>query len=230
MCQPQRRMKEELEKLLDIGFIYPISDNEWVSPIVLVPKKKGKWSTCVDYGELNKATKRDHFSLPFIDQVFDGLQFDLTIIDKPGKENVVADFLSRISFPTDEEGMVDDQIPDEHLFYLSILSLWFFDIVNYLVATKFPPNLSSSKKRNIVSKSTPFTLVGGNIFKLGPYKVLRRCFREEEVFDILLACHDGPSGGHFTTKRIVFKVLQTHYYCPTLHQVARRCTSRCDQC
>ena len=35
-------VKEELQKLLDVGFIYPISKSEWVSPIVLVPKKNGK--------------------------------------------------------------------------------------------------------------------------------------------------------------------------------------------
>ena len=48
--KPQRRMnlavkdifKEELQKLLDVGFIYPISYSEWVSPLVLVPKKNGK--------------------------------------------------------------------------------------------------------------------------------------------------------------------------------------------
>ena len=47
--QTQRRMnpalkdivKEELQKLLDAGFIYPISDSEWVSPLVLVPKRTG---------------------------------------------------------------------------------------------------------------------------------------------------------------------------------------------
>ena len=66
-------VKEELQKLLDVGFIYPILDSEWVSPLVLVPKKNGKWRICVDYRELNKATKKDHFPLPFINQVLDGL-------------------------------------------------------------------------------------------------------------------------------------------------------------
>ena len=37
-------------------------------------------------------------------------QFDLTIVDKPGKENVVVDFLSRLDLPADEDGTVDDQI------------------------------------------------------------------------------------------------------------------------
>ena len=79
--QPQRRtnlalkniVKEELQKLLDAGFIYPMSNSEWVSPLVLVPKKNGKWRICFDYRELKKATKKDHFPLPFIDQVLDGL-------------------------------------------------------------------------------------------------------------------------------------------------------------
>ena len=64
MRQPQRRMnpalknvvKEELQKLLDIGFIYPISDSQWVSPLVMVPKKNGNSRICMDYRELNKAT------------------------------------------------------------------------------------------------------------------------------------------------------------------------------
>ena len=38
-----------------------------------MPKKNDKWRICVDYQELNKATKKDHFPLPFIDQVLDGL-------------------------------------------------------------------------------------------------------------------------------------------------------------
>jgi len=66
-------VKEELQKLLDAGFIYPISYSKWVSPLVLVPKKNGKWRICVDYRELNKATKKEHFPFPFIDQVLDGL-------------------------------------------------------------------------------------------------------------------------------------------------------------
>ena len=66
-------VKEEIQKLLEEGFIYPISDSEWVSPLVIVPKKNGKWRVCVDYRELNKATQKDHFPLPFIDQVLDTL-------------------------------------------------------------------------------------------------------------------------------------------------------------
>ena len=95
-------------------------------------------------------------------------QFDLTIVDKLGKENVVADFLSRLDLPAGEEGTVDDQMPNEHLFAISVLSPWFTDIENYLVSTQFPPHLSSKEKSKIVRKSAPFTWIGGNLFKLGP--------------------------------------------------------------
>ena len=55
--QPQRRMnpvlreivKNELQKLLNVVFIYPISDSQWVSPLFIVPKKNGIWRVCVDY-------------------------------------------------------------------------------------------------------------------------------------------------------------------------------------
>jgi hypothetical protein len=66
-------VKEELQKLLNADFIYPISNSEWVSPLVIVPEKNGKWRVCVDYRALNKSTQKDHFPLPFIDQVLDNL-------------------------------------------------------------------------------------------------------------------------------------------------------------
>ena len=51
ILKPQHRLnphlkyivKEGLQKLLDVNFIYPISDSKWVSPLVVVPKKNGKW-------------------------------------------------------------------------------------------------------------------------------------------------------------------------------------------
>ena len=80
--EPLRRMnhalndivKQELKKLFTAGFIYPIFDSKWVSPLVVVPKKvTGKWHICVDFREINKATLKDYFLLPFIDQVLDTL-------------------------------------------------------------------------------------------------------------------------------------------------------------
>jgi hypothetical protein len=79
--QPQRRMnstlkdivKEELQNLLHVNFIYPISYTKWVSTLFIVPKKNVKWRICMDFRDLNKARFRDYFPLPFIDQVLDTL-------------------------------------------------------------------------------------------------------------------------------------------------------------
>ena len=64
-------IKEEIQKFLDDSFIYIILDIGWVSPLVFVLRKGGKWRVCVDYRELNKATRKNHFPLPFIDQLLD---------------------------------------------------------------------------------------------------------------------------------------------------------------
>eukprot|EP00253_Pinus_taeda_P025005 PITA_25005 len=136
----------------------------------------------------------------------------------------------RLDLLAGEEGMLDDQMLDEHLFSISVLPPWFADIANYLVSAQFPSHLSSKEKRKIVRKSAPFTWIRGNHFKLGVDQILRGCVREEEFFDILLTYHDGPYGGHFAAKRTAFKILQAGYYWPTLHQDVRRYISQCDLC
>jgi hypothetical protein len=69
-------VKEESQKLLNANFIYPISDSKWVSSLVIMPKKNGKWRVCVEFRDINKETLRDYFPLSFIDQVLD------TFLDK----------------------------------------------------------------------------------------------------------------------------------------------------
>nr|GEX79476.1 reverse transcriptase domain-containing protein [Tanacetum cinerariifolium] len=97
--QSQRRVnpkihdviKKDVEKLLDAGLIYPISDSPWVSPVHCVPKKGGitvikndenelvptrlvtGWRVCIDYRKLNEATRKDHFPLPFMDHMLERL-------------------------------------------------------------------------------------------------------------------------------------------------------------
>jgi hypothetical protein len=86
-----REVLKEVLKLLKAGVIYSVSDSEWVSLVQVVLKKGGMtvihneknelipqwtvtcWRMCIDYQKLNKATRKDHFPLPFIDEMLERL-------------------------------------------------------------------------------------------------------------------------------------------------------------
>jgi hypothetical protein len=84
-------VRNEVLKLLNAGIIYPIADSRWVSLVHCVPKKGGitvmpnennelipqrvvvGYSMCIDFRKVNKVTKKDHYPLPFIDQMLERL-------------------------------------------------------------------------------------------------------------------------------------------------------------
>nr|AAP44597.1 putative polyprotein [Oryza sativa Japonica Group] len=67
----QEAAKTEVQKLLRPGVIQEIDHLEWLANPVLVRKSNGKWRTCVDFTDLNKACPKDDFPLPRIDQLVD---------------------------------------------------------------------------------------------------------------------------------------------------------------
>jgi hypothetical protein len=60
----------ELRKILEAGF-KEVFHPTWLTDVVLVKKKNGKWRMCVDYTSLNKACPKVPFPLPRIDQIVD---------------------------------------------------------------------------------------------------------------------------------------------------------------
>ena len=65
------KVKAELEKQWDASFLEVVRYPQWVSNIVVVPKKEGKIRVCVDFQNLNKASPNDDFPLPHIDVLVD---------------------------------------------------------------------------------------------------------------------------------------------------------------
>jgi hypothetical protein len=66
-------LKEQLQELLDNGYIHP-SASPWGAPIIFVPKKDGTQRMCVDYRSLNKVTIKNKYPLPRIDDILDQLK------------------------------------------------------------------------------------------------------------------------------------------------------------
>ena len=84
-------VRTEILKLLAIGILYPIADSKWASLVHCVPKKGDTtivlndknelipqriiigYRMCIDYMKLNKATRKDHYLLSFIDQMLESL-------------------------------------------------------------------------------------------------------------------------------------------------------------
>ncbi|GJY60133.1 putative nucleotidyltransferase, ribonuclease H [Tanacetum coccineum] len=101
MKNQRLRAEVKCSRLRMLGFILYFSgvtslrgrllDSSWVSPIHVVPKRGGmtivlndnnelicsrtvtRWRVCIDYRKLNDATRKDHFPLPFIDQMLERL-------------------------------------------------------------------------------------------------------------------------------------------------------------
>lgn len=54
-------IKEEVQKLLNAGFIKEVQFPEWLENVVVVKKAKRKWHMCVGYTDLNKSCPKDHY-------------------------------------------------------------------------------------------------------------------------------------------------------------------------
>jgi hypothetical protein len=72
-------------------------------------------------------------------------EFDITIIDELGKNNVETDLLSRLTKNTDNSP-VEDSFLDEHLFAMSAHTPWYVDIGNYLVVGKLSHHISPRER------------------------------------------------------------------------------------
>ncbi|GJY48385.1 reverse transcriptase domain-containing protein [Tanacetum coccineum] len=212
VIQPQRRLnpkvqdvvKNKIVKLLDSVLIYPISNSSWISPIHVVPNKGGMivvlndnielipsstvigWRVCIDYRKLNDATRKDHFPLPFIDQM---------------AECLAANHLSRLENPdfgafTEEE--ITDKFPNEHLIILKTKlnddEPWYADYVNYIVGKIVPLNWTPKKRRRFFSQVKNYFWDEPYAFKLCPENVMRRCVAGNKILEILAHYHSGPTG------------------------------------
>ncbi|GKB31402.1 reverse transcriptase domain-containing protein [Tanacetum coccineum] len=236
--QSQRRVnpkiheviKKEVLKLLDAGMIYPISDSPWVSPVHCVPKKGGitvvaneeneliptrlvtGWRVCIDYRKLNEATRKDHFPLPFMDQIsLKRASTEAPILRCPGLEPTFEILMCDASDSRlENQGHKVEHFPLETLGVIySESTPWFADYANFHVGNFIINRNEDQQKKKILSKS----VVHG-----------------QEAIDILSACHEGPTGGHHSANLTARKVFDASFFWPTIYRDAHTMIKSCDTC
>ncbi|KAK9063928.1 hypothetical protein SSX86_017800 [Deinandra increscens subsp. villosa] len=156
-------------------------------------------------------------------------EFDLEIRDKSGKQNLVADHLSRI-INNEEPIPLDDSFPDEHLFATQVTTPWYADIVNYLVTNEFPSELSRAQKDKIKKEARRYVWDEPYLWKYCADQVMRRCVDKSEVPSILDFCHSQACGGHFGPKRTAHKVLESGFYWPSIFLDSYMFCKSCERC
>ena len=100
-------------------------------------------------------------------------EYDFEIIVKLGRLNVGPDHLSRLESgeePTD----LEDSLPDAQLFSIQIIDDYFVDIIEFLTAGSAPAEYSEKQRKQLVVKAIDFTIIVGQLYKLGPDEILRQ--------------------------------------------------------
>jgi len=71
-----------------------------------------------------------------------------------------------------------------------------------------PREYTVIQKKQLVLRATDFSLIVGQLYKMGPHEILRRCVMEAEKPLILAESHEGIAGGHYAGKATAHKVLR----------------------
>ena len=91
-------------------------------------------------------------------------EFDITVIDKPKKVNVVANYLSKIHHDEEDTTLIYDTFPDEYLFHIAIQTPWYANIANYIAANKMPTHFSYKDKNFLVEKNFHISWIDNRLF------------------------------------------------------------------
>ncbi|GJV20258.1 reverse transcriptase domain-containing protein [Tanacetum coccineum] len=164
-------------------------------------------------------------------------EFDVVIRDKKGAENLAADHLSRLENPHQselEKKEITETFPLETLGMVTFRgddnAPWFADFANYHAGNFVIKGMSSQQKRKFFKDVKHYFWDDPFLFKICADQVIRRCVSGQEAFDILKACHSGPTGGHYDANYTAKKVFNSGFYWPTIYKDAHDFVTRCDIC
>nr|GEY22093.1 reverse transcriptase domain-containing protein [Tanacetum cinerariifolium] len=164
-------------------------------------------------------------------------EFYFKVLDTKGAENLAADHLSRLENPY--ENVLDPKEINE-TFLLETLSMvtfrgdssapWFADIENYHAGNFIVKGMTSQQKNKFFKDVKHYFWDDPFLFKIYADQVIRRCVHGKEALDILEACHNGPTGGHYGANLTAKKVFDAGFFWPTIYKDAYEFVKNCDSC
>ncbi|GJS72014.1 reverse transcriptase domain-containing protein [Tanacetum coccineum] len=164
-------------------------------------------------------------------------EFDVVIRDKKGTKNLATDHLSRLENPHQnelEKKGITETFPLEALGMVTFRgdnnTPWFADFANYHAGNFAIKRMSSQQKRKFFKDVKHYFWDDPFLCKICADQVIRRCVSGQEAFDILKACHNGPTGGHYGANYTAKKVFDSGFYWPTIYKDAHDFVTRCDIC
>ncbi|GKB90071.1 reverse transcriptase domain-containing protein [Tanacetum coccineum] len=164
-------------------------------------------------------------------------EFKFKVIDTKGAENLAADHISRLENPYKNvlnPKEINETFPLETLnmvtFRCDSSTPWFSDFANYHAGNFIVKGMSSQQKNKFLKDVKHYFWDDPYLFKICADQVIRWCVTGQDAFDILKACHSGPTGRHYGANYIAKKVFDLGFYWPTIYRDAHDLVTRCDTC
>ncbi|GKA36647.1 reverse transcriptase domain-containing protein [Tanacetum coccineum] len=161
-------------------------------------------------------------------------EFDITIRDKKGSENLAADHLSRLENPHNdvlENKDINKNFPLETLGKISNESTpWFSDYANFHAGNFIIKGMTTQQKKKFFKDVKHYFWDDPYLFRICADQIIRRCVHGQEASDILKACHEGPTGGHHSVNFTAQKVFDAGFFWPTIYRDAHTMIKSCDTC
>ncbi|GJT09334.1 reverse transcriptase domain-containing protein [Tanacetum coccineum] len=247
--------------------IQPQRHSSWVSPIHVVPKKGGMtvvlndnnelipshtvtgWRVCIDYRKLNDATRKDHFPLPFIDQI---MPFGLCNAPATFQRCMTAIFHDMVE--DFMEVFMDDFSVFGNSFNCCLANLdrmlaiceetnlvlnwekWAENLAADHLSRLENPNLGAFTVEEIADEfpDEHLMILKAKLNDDEPWlcvdNVMRRCVAGNEILEILAHCHSGPTRDHHSASITGRKVYELGFFWPSIFKDAKDYVMRCDAC
>ncbi|GKA63489.1 reverse transcriptase domain-containing protein [Tanacetum coccineum] len=169
-------------------------------------------------------------------------EFKFKVIYTKGAENLAADHLSRLENPYEN---VLDPIEINEKFPLETLNMvtfcgdsstpWFANFANYHAGNFIVKGMSSQQKNKFFKDVKHLLLYYPLIFvsNMSDHVISDCVFAGQKLLTsstTKVACHSGPTGGHYGANYNAKKVFDSGFYWPTIYRDAHDLVTRCDTC